>query len=195
MAKPNIINKRVLIQSAKQCIGENGIENFTLRSVAAKANVTQGTLYYHFRTKDQLLLEIVQDICESTWKELSQKDEIIIKEALNSAKSRCTHDSFFHKLFLSLVTASFNNDKMREQLGEILSLENEALYKSISSKWKTSPVNGVDIETWALLFNAMIDGIALQALLKKDFPVEKTYDQLEKVIKRLNFLAGGTANE
>lgn len=191
MAKPNVINKSILINSAKECIVENGIENFTLRSVADKAEVTQGTIYYHFRTKEQLLVEIVEGICESTWNELSKKDEIIVKEALQYAKSRCTYDSFFHKLFFSLVAASFNNVKIREQLGQILSLENEALYNKISSAWTKSPINGVDNETWGIIFNAIIDGIALQTILQKDFPVEKVYDQLENLILGLNSLSMG----
>lgn len=176
MAKPNVISKSTLINSAKECIVENGIENFTLRSVADKAEVTQGTIYYHFRTKEQLLVEIVQGICESAWDELSKKDEIIVKEALQSAKSRCTYDSFFHKLFFSLVAASFNNVKIREQLGQILSLENESLVKKITSAWTQSPINGVDNEAWGIIFNAIIDGIALQAILQKDFPIDKVYD-------------------
>ncbi len=191
MAKPNVINKSVLISSAKECIVENGIENFTLRSVADKAEVTQGTIYYHFRTKEQLLIEIVQDICESTWNELSKKDEMIIKEALQSAKSRCSYDSFFHKLFFSLVAASFNNEKIREQLGEILSLENKALYKKLSSTWIKSPISGVNNDTWGILFNAIIDGIALQTILQKDFPVDNVYDQLERLIIGLNSLSIG----
>ncbi|SOC18187.1 TetR family transcriptional regulator [Ureibacillus xyleni] len=188
MAKPNVINKQTLIQSAKQCIVENGIESFTLRSVAEKAEVTQGTIYYHFRTKEQLLVEIVQDICESAWRELSNSDEMIIKEALHSAKSRCSHESFFHKLFFSLVAAGFHNEKIREQLGGILALENESLYKKIRISWTQSPINGVDHETWAILFNAMIDGIALQTVLMKGFPVDKVYEQIEKLIAGLNTL-------
>lgn len=30
------------------------------------------------------------------------------------------------------------------------------------------------METWGILINAMVDGLALQALIQKDFPVEKT---------------------
>ncbi|AEP86828.1 hypothetical protein [Bacillus spizizenii] len=38
MAKPNIISKEALIQSAKACIVENGLEKLTLKSVAKQAN-------------------------------------------------------------------------------------------------------------------------------------------------------------
>lgn len=188
MAKPNVISKRDLISYAKECLVERGIEKFTLRAVAEKAGVTQGTVYYHFKTKEQLLLDTVEDICENSWQEISQSNEFIIKKAIESAKSRCSYDSFFHKLFLTLVAAGFNNEKIRGQLGEIIFTENNALAKNLSKLWVSSPIEGVSFETWAIFFNAIVDGLALQALLQKDFPVEKIYEEFEQLFKGLSHL-------
>ncbi|WP_096189979.1 TetR/AcrR family transcriptional regulator [Evansella halocellulosilytica] len=189
MAKPNVISKKDLIQFAKESLVINGIERFTLRSVAETAGVTQGTIYYHFRTKDQLLLEIVHNVCEETWTEISQQNnQHIISQAIHSAKSRCSHDSFFHKLFFTLIASSLNNDKIRSQLGEIIYKENKALSESLSKLWPESPLEGVTLETWGILMNAVVDGIALQALLQKDFPIEKTYKEVEQLFEGLSQL-------
>ncbi|MET3699649.1 TetR family transcriptional regulator [Bacillus oleivorans] len=193
MAKPNVISKSDLIKSAKECLVDKGIEKFTLRAVAEMAGVTQGTVYYHFKTKEQLLLDIVDDVCQSSWYEISQSsNESIIKQAFESAKQRCSHDSFFHKLFFTLVTSSFTNEKIREQLGAILFNENRALFENLSKVWPKSPIEGVSIETWGVLLNAMVDGIAIQALLQNDFPAEKIFTEFEQLFKGLNqLLIGG----
>ncbi|WNF32630.1 TetR/AcrR family transcriptional regulator [Aeribacillus composti] len=188
MAKPNVISKNELIRSAKKCLVKNGIEKFTLRAVAETAGVTQGTVYYHFRTKEQLLLDIVKDICGSSWDELSKSDGNIIKQAIETAKSRCSHDSFFHKLFLTLVVSGFHNDKIREQLEGIILQENKALAENLLKIWPSSPIKGISLDTWAIILNAVVDGIALQALLSKNFPVEKTYAELEKLFIALSGL-------
>ncbi|WP_017754041.1 TetR/AcrR family transcriptional regulator [Calidifontibacillus oryziterrae] len=189
MAKPNVISKGDLIKSAKECLVHNGIDKFTLRSVAELAGVTQGTIYYHFKTKEQLLLHIVQDICDSSWSEIShQSNPYIISQAIKSAKSRCSYDSFFHKLFFTLLVSSFTNEKIRRQLEEITRSENNALTQNLMNLWSQSPIDGVSIETWGILINAMIDGLALQALLKKDFPVEKTYAEIERLFNSLTRL-------
>ncbi|WP_322112059.1 TetR/AcrR family transcriptional regulator [Brevibacillus ruminantium] len=164
------------------------MDQFTLRGVAETAGVTQGTVYYHFRTKEQLLLSIVQDICESSWDEISKQNERQIRQALDSAKSRCSYDSFFHRLFYTMVASSFHNDKIRGQLGEVISAENKHLSEKLSKLWTESPVEGVSLTTWGILFNAIFDGLALQALLQKDFPVEKTYEELEQVLIALGHL-------
>ncbi|MEK5232291.1 TetR/AcrR family transcriptional regulator [Lysinibacillus sp. FSL K6-0232] len=186
MAKPNGISKEQLIKYARDCLVEKGIDKFTLKAVAEAAGVTQGTIYYHFKTKEQLLLDIVQDICDTSWQELSQSREQAIEQAIASAKSRCSYDSYFHQLFFLLVTSSFNNDKIRGKLGEIIRAENEALTENLSSLWTASPIEDVSLETWGILLNAMVDGLALQALLQKDFPVEKTYKELEQLVHVLS---------
>lgn len=189
MAKPNVVSKADLIKSAKECLVNNGIEKFTLRSVAELAGVTQGTIYYHFKTKEQLLLDIVGDVCTNSWDEISQQSNPFkLSQAVESAKSRCKYDSSFHKLFLSLIVSSFNNEKMREQLGEVIHSENNALTKNLLNLWSKSPIDGISVETWSIFINAIVDGIALQALVQKDFPVDKTYEELEILFKGLTQL-------
>ncbi|MFL0363601.1 TetR/AcrR family transcriptional regulator [Pseudobacillus sp. 179-B 2D1 NHS] len=188
MAKPNMISKEKLIQLAKECLADKGIEKFTLRSVAEKAEVTQGTVYYHFRTKEQLLLDIVKDVCDRSWNEVAQEEDVI-KQALESAKSRCGSDSFYHKLFFTLIAAGLNNEKIKEQLGSVLEQENKALAGNLTKIWAQSPVTGVSLEGWGVLFNAIVDGIALQALMIKNFPVEKAYEGLEQLVALLSNLA------
>ncbi|USK83746.1 TetR/AcrR family transcriptional regulator [Peribacillus asahii] len=189
MAKPNVISKDVLIQYAKECLVNNGIEKFTLRSVAEMAGVTQGTIYYHFRTKEQLLLAIVQNVCENSWTEISEQNEqLFLSQAIESAKSRCSYDSFFHKLFFTLVASSFNNEKIRNPLSDIVTEENSSLISNLSGLWGKSPIEGVTLETWGILINAIVDGIALQALLQKDFPVERTYQEVEQLFKAFSKL-------
>ena len=66
MVKPTGIEKSDLLMAAKHSLVEKGIEKFTLKAVAEQGGVTQGTIYYHFKSKEQIILEIVQDICENS---------------------------------------------------------------------------------------------------------------------------------
>ncbi|WP_338754435.1 TetR/AcrR family transcriptional regulator [Bacillus sp. FJAT-52991] len=191
MARPNIINKQVLIDAAKVCLVEKGIEKFTLKAVAEEAGVTQGTVYYHFRTKEQLLLDVVKDICDRSWNDIAQQQDHkdMIKHALESAKSRCSNDAFFHQLFFTLTVAGFKNEKIREQLAEILQAENQALSQSLSKVWQHSPIDGVSLETWGIFFNALVDGLAIQNLMLENFQVETFFEELEQLFIGLSQLS------
>lgn len=70
MAKPNVISRQELLQSARQVIASHGMQALTLKAVAEGAGVTQGTVYYHFRNKEQLLLELIKEMCQDSWHDL-----------------------------------------------------------------------------------------------------------------------------
>jgi len=190
VAKPNVVSKQELIEAAKMCIVENGMEKLTLKTVAEKANVTQGTVYYHFHTKNQLMLDVVKDVCQVSWKEISHTPthEFDIPEALNAAKERCGPDSFYHRLFLSLVVSGFNHQEIREELGQLISFENKMLsdkIRELVAEEQGIALMGISPETWAVIINAIIDGLALQSLVSEDFDREKTFAELGLFFQRL----------
>ncbi|MGE7674343.1 TetR/AcrR family transcriptional regulator [Lysinibacillus sp. NPDC094403] len=188
MAKPTGIEKSYLLTAARQSLVEKGIEKFTLKAVAEQAGVTQGTIYYHFKSKEQIILEIVQDICEDSWNEILMTNQELIQSALLSAKSRYENDAFYHKLFSTLIVYGFTNPTIRQQIGQILASENEHLCNILNELWDTSPIDGVSMETWSIFFNALIDGLAIQVMMRDDFDVDVFYLQLETILQALRRL-------
>lgn len=191
MAKPNVVSKEELLEAAKKCLVDRGMQRFTLRAVAETGGVTQGTVYYHFRTKEQLLVDIAEDVCSQSWEEIDmqQTEESSIEHALAAAKSRCTSDSFYHKLILSLIVIGFDQEAVAEQMGAIFDYENKTLTTNIKEYWKASPVEGVSMETWGIILNAMIDGLAMQMLQNKNIVIDDIYEEIEVFIKELSNLA------
>lgn len=190
MAKPNIVTKQELIQSAKKCIQEKGLDKLTFTAVAQGAGVTQGTVYYHFKTKEQLMLEIVQSVCDDSWQtvenlQTTQNLEETINQALEGARSRCTHDSFYHTLFFSLVVHSLQNQPLRERLRDMLERENSHVTAMLEKFSPTSAVPGISLKNRAIMINALIDGLALQALLNPDFPADEIYSELTASVLKL----------
>lgn len=94
-----------------------------------------------------------------------------------------------------VTAASFKNDKIRYQLSEIIQAENQALSENLLKIWPASPVKGVSMDTWGILLNAMVDGLAMQALLQKEFPVEKVYKEFGHLIEALTDIGEKEANK
>lgn len=57
----------LLLDSAEEVILRTGLGSLTLDAVAAEARVSKGGLLYHFRSKDALILALVERTCEH-WK-------------------------------------------------------------------------------------------------------------------------------
>ncbi|MCY8202734.1 MULTISPECIES: TetR/AcrR family transcriptional regulator [unclassified Bacillus (in: firmicutes)] len=188
MAKPNVISKETLIECAKTCITENGLEKLTLKSVAEQAGVSQGTVYYHFRTKENLMLEVVRHVCGSSWANIQNSrlpSSEKLREALMSAKARTKENGDYHRLFLTLIVSSFQNERIKEQLCHLLQTENQCLTEELTQLWGKSPIDGVSLATWGMMLNALIDGLAIQSLISDDFSSEGVYQELEWILVKL----------
>lgn len=209
MAKPNIVSRDMLLQAARTCIADRGPERTTLRAVAEQAGVTQGTVFYHFRTKEQMLLEALKDWCDSSWAEMQTESAARdLADALASARRRCGFDSPYHRLFFAMVAHSLHQPKMQPTLRQLLARENQHLAQMLESRLTSSNGGaeeterakgstaeqlaegqgaraGLSPERLAPLLNALIDGIALQALLAPDYPVDEVYRDAEVWIRAM----------
>ena len=56
--------KTELVEIAYRLIAQNGLEGFRIRQVAAEAEIDNGTLHYHFPSKEALILAVVDYLME-----------------------------------------------------------------------------------------------------------------------------------
>jgi AcrR family transcriptional regulator len=56
--------KSELVEIAYRLIAQNGLEGFRIRQVAAEAGIDNGTLHYHFQSKEALILGVVDYLME-----------------------------------------------------------------------------------------------------------------------------------
>ncbi len=52
---------RLIFQAAIDAFSERGFERATMDEIAAKANVAKGTIYYHFKSKEDLFVFLVEE--------------------------------------------------------------------------------------------------------------------------------------
>ena len=56
--------KSELVEIAYRLIAQNGLEGFRIRQVAAEAGIDNGTLHYHFPSKEALILGVIYYLME-----------------------------------------------------------------------------------------------------------------------------------
>ncbi|MCM0756591.1 TetR/AcrR family transcriptional regulator [Desulfovibrio aminophilus] len=57
--------KELILNTAKEMIAEVGFHRTTTASLAKQANISEGTIYRHFESKEEILLQILRDLEES----------------------------------------------------------------------------------------------------------------------------------
>lgn len=181
-AAPNVVSRETLLQAAQECIAEKGIAKTTLKAVADKANVSQGTVYYHFRTKDQLMGELVQGLCDEMWNDI-QSGNGTLEDALKVAQERINSGQFYNRLFFTMLVSSFQSEEHRNKLNQLIQQENTYVNEKLASYWNSTSPPSIPFESLAILINSMIDGIAVQSLLHEDFQSEKAFKAMHQLIQ------------
>lgn len=59
-----------IMKAAIEVIAEQGFQNTTIKQIAARAEVADGTIYNYFKNKDDILLAIIGEITEAETREM-----------------------------------------------------------------------------------------------------------------------------
>ena len=115
-------HQRILEAARSLFTGESGYENTTVRKIADCADVSVGTVYLHFRSKSEILAELVKEFEASAIEEfkvgfsgnLSGLEQL---KLFLSMFKRITSDSN-SKLFIQLLIRLGMNQEMNEEVAE-----------------------------------------------------------------------------
>jgi AcrR family transcriptional regulator len=169
MAKPRQdIDKAAFIAAAEHLITDKGANDFSLADLAKEMGISKGTIYYHYPTKDALIMDIVE------WHfDLLSKDYI-------DWFSRHQNDGISFERFLDVIfykgVKLFNKAKMHIYLiGECMR-GNENLRKQFTTLWKEWQKKleqgldkvlpqEADKEAYAYYLMLIIDGLTVQEAL------------------------------
>jgi AcrR family transcriptional regulator len=80
--EPMSVRKQEVVEVAKQLFAERGVKQTTVREIGANAGIFSGSLYHHFRSKDDIVDYILRDFCA----EVLTQYRVISKARVDSAQ-------------------------------------------------------------------------------------------------------------
>ncbi len=103
--------KEKILEVALELFNEKGCLNTSTRHIAQKLGISVGNLYYHFKNKESILIEIFNEYIEVVFKEMKElnyeKDEIfLLKQFLADSIEADIKYRFLH-LELNLLVMNF----------------------------------------------------------------------------------------
>jgi len=66
---PRVVRRNKIIQAALVIFAEKGFQDTTISEISKAANVSEATVYEYFKTKEELLFAIPEEITEEAYKE------------------------------------------------------------------------------------------------------------------------------
>ena len=168
------IDKKKFIDAAEELILEKGANDFSLADLAKAMGISKGTLYYHYPTKDDLILDIIEEhmgqlsVDYIDWLERHKDDSI-------------SEERFLDVVFFKGVKL-FNRAKMQIYMVNECMRGNESLrrrYVELWESWEKKLMEGLkrvfpehtDKEGLAYMIMLILDGMVMEEAVGHSNPV------------------------
>ncbi len=187
MAAPRKDNvKAKILTATEQLLQDHPVDKISLSAIAEAAGISKGTLYYHYKNKEDILFDLADRYFEQQYEELFLWTE-------DEAKDTSLHRLFTYVLkrdvheptlrFQMLYSASRNNEELRTQLNERYNKFQKAISEKIAER-----VEGIspDFLAWTALI--LSDGLIVQSELGN--PAFDANEYIEQTDAFIRFLRG-----
>jgi AcrR family transcriptional regulator len=176
-----------LTRAAAELIAEQGWGRVTTRAVAERAGLPHGAVSYHFRGKQDLLIES----CLAAFAEAVPFEEyaaqLSIGDLVDMIGSQVGEGlespAFLARLMFEAMRESERDESLRERLGAMVTQYREALVAVVRAEQERGAVPAtVSAEGVAMLVTAVGDGLFLHALLDPDLDVDGALSTLRVLL-------------
>lgn len=165
--------KASIMLSALGLFAKNGFHGTTISSIAREAGISKGLLYNYFDNKDDLIKAIIYSGLDKIDTLMDpDKDGVLTGDEMEYLMDRffdmLQNDTSFWKLYFTLLVQEPIIKLVEDRLAEYVKKYIELLAAYFKAREFEDPY------TEAILFGAMLDGIAINYIASSElFPVEK----------------------
>lgn len=177
-----LVTRENILNSALDIFSEKSYSNVSVVEIAAKAGVTKGAVYWHFKGKDEIILKIVEESCkknESDFLDIygTPKSLLALRNFYKESLVRPTQDERYKKIHSMMFHRhEWPKDlqaKMTDIVSESMSREVQMLETLISKAQAAGKVRlDVDARHVASLTSSVFRGLfvlQLAEMLPSDF--------------------------
>lgn len=187
MAAPRNDNvKEKILDTTEALMKERGVDNISLANIATACSISKGTLYYHYKTKEDIVFDIMD-------RYLNQQEEDLLlwidDESKDTSLNRVLMyvlDRNFHEVgprFQMLYAACFGNEALREKVIDRYKKFQRILSEKLQER-EDFTEDLADYFSWLALL--VTDGMIVQAELGNDgFHADKFIKGTETIFKTL----------
>jgi AcrR family transcriptional regulator len=176
-----------LMAAAAELIAELGWGRVTTRAVAERAGLPHGAVSYHFRGKQELLIEaamfaFARAIPADEFAALAGVEDFI---GLVSAEvaDRDGIDPVLSRLMFEAMREAERDPALRERMGAMLARYRELMIQTVRAGQERGTVfAGAPADAIATLLGAVGDGLLLHTLLDPDLDVHAALDALRALL-------------
>lgn len=124
--------RRQIVEAARTCIAEEGVEKLTLRKVAERAQVSHATIAYYFHSRQQLIDAAFLEISEEFMRVLRQRQLFYGPQDLNDlVESFLDRENASARFVVQMIDAGLRDMQLRATHDEFVAYGRDRIERSI----------------------------------------------------------------
>ena len=202
---PEESRREDILRAAYDVAARQGLEALTLRAVAARADVSHGTVLFHFKRKHELVTGLLERVLYATAvlrvpdaiQQITRPSERL-HALLRSEMDRLSTDPRHFRLFLEYWTIGVRNAAVRQRIRAALETYRAAFKdvagEVVNAEFSRAPDRGhqaddpVTVDGVAAVAVSLVHGCALQGVIDpKGFNVHQHFDAAAQMLERLAY--------
>ena len=194
--KTAVERKRELIDAGIQCLGQGGISAFTIDNICREARVSRGLINHHFRTKEDLLLQIYAAMTAHLVEAFpSDTADDVLRHVIDSNFDASTFRRSNLRAWLTVWGEIATNPELRALHEQRYQLYKSRIAGALEAVSRRDAL-GIDGESLARQLIAMIDGLWLEYCLhSEDFTLEDARNDCYRLLHGRGIRLAGTEPE
>lgn len=167
-----------ILQAAFSVLSRQGYENTSIKDIAEEAGVAQGLVHYYFKSKQLLVLAVLEYVCAKVEVGGGAEGEAGARQAFEQTKTmmRTIHDT--HALYIQLIGVGLHDPVIGAGVREFIRTDRmhvEEMARQVLHEREAdpSPARGIAGMVWAAIL-----GIMVQKLVDPEFDADEAIDTL-----------------
>ncbi len=185
------LRREQIVQAAFRVTAREGLEQLTIRLVATEAGLSTGLVFFHFDSKDTLLLALLDWLLDSLFERWEASENVFPAERLLTLIQLDLQDLSQDEqgaarldLFFTYWTLAIHDPAIKERIRQAIERSRQAFLPAVQALIESDPVrfHHVTPEGLVTVVIGIAQGCAMQALLN-DHRVD--VEQILTVIRAL----------
>lgn len=158
--------KHIIIESTQQLLGQKALADISLAEIARTAGISKGTLYYHYKSKDDILFDITDAYLNKQWEDLvcwteDENKDTSLPRLMKYVVERnvAASEPRMHLIYAAML----GNEEIRQKL-----IRRYAEFEALISQKIAERTHTVPPEFFSWLILLASDGLIVQRTLKNE---------------------------
>jgi AcrR family transcriptional regulator len=165
-----------ILTSAFTVLSREGYEKTSIKDIAEQAGVAQGLIHYYFKSKQLLVLAVLEFVCEKV--EHGLEGEAGALEAFEHTKTMIRESRDSNALYIELIGVSLHDSVIGPGVRDFIrssrdGIEVQARQVLAERELDPRPARGIAGVVWAAIL-----GIMIQSLVDPEFDADEAVDTL-----------------